>query len=230
MDTVILTPLRVKPGRVQNWRFVRNWINDNYPMPLFAEDSPGEVFSPAAARNSAARLAGDWDVAIFHDCDTIAHPDAVAQAIDLAANSMQMVVAGDSHMYCNRSSSKRIMDSGVPMFPRPDSFDEHGIYEKPCSGVFAVNRDLWEKTGGYVETLNGWGYEDLVFLQCCGIFGDGNTWIPGHITLHMWHPPSERNRDTESNKQVWQTLTRYRQRRDRKGAARYLASLGHTIP
>ena len=233
MRTVILTPFRPSTAneqRLRNWLWVQNWIRDNYPYPIFQADSPGEVFSPAAARNTAARLAGEWDVAVFHDSDTIAHPDAVAQAVDLAANSMQMVVAGDSHMYCDPTSSERIIRSGSPAFARPHTFDEHGIYAKPCSGVFAVNRDLWEKTGGYVETLKGWGYEDLVYLQCCGIFGGGNTWIPGHITLHLWHPPSERNRDTESNKQVWQTLTRYRQRRDRTGAAKYLASLGHTIP
>jgi hypothetical protein len=120
------------------------------------------------------------------------------------------------------------MATGEASVPRPDSFDHHGIYERPCSGVFAVNRDLFHKVGGYVETLTGWGYEDLVFLQCCGIFGDGNTWVPG-ITLHMWHPPSPRDDDTFTNKKVWQTLTKYRVRADRDGARRYLNDLGHTV-
>lgn len=212
------------------WDWVRRWINTNYDLPLFSSDSPGDVFSPSAARNRAARLAGDWDVAVFHDSDTIAHPDAVAQAIDKASNSMQMVVAADSHMYCDRISSQRIMESGDPAFARPNTFDEHGIYAKPCSGVFAVNRDLFERVGGYVETLTGWGYEDLVFLQMCGIFGDGNTWIDGHITLHLWHPPADRDMDTQFNKTVWQTLTGFRQRRDAAGAKHYLSTLGHHIP
>ena len=198
-------------------------------MPVFCADSDGDVFSPGQARNNAAKLAGDWDVAVFHDSDTIAHPDAVAQAVKLAAESMRMVVAADSHMYCCPDSTARIMQSGSVEFARPNTFDEHGIYEKPCSGVFAVNRTLFDKVGGYVE-LDGWGYEDLVFLQSCGIFGQGNTWVPGHITLHLHHPPTPRTLDTSHNKQVWHELTKYRARADRDGARRYLASLGHTVP
>lgn len=229
VDTVILTPYRAQPGRDHLWDWVKNWISQNYDYPVFVGDSDGE-FSRSAARNNAARAAGDWDVAIFHDSDTIAHPDAVAQAIDMAAHSMQMVVTADSHMYCDQPSSQRIRDSGVPMFPRPDSFDDRGIYQRPCSGIVAVNRDLFAKTGGYVESLAGYGYEDLVFLQQCGIFGDGNTWVPGHINLHLWHEPSTRNQHTDRNRQVWNTLTRYRRRRDPDGARHYLSTLGHFVP
>jgi len=228
MRSVIPTPSRPQPGRDHLWQFVKQWIGDHYPMPIFVGDNDGD-FSRAAARNHAAALAGDWDVAVFHDCDTIAHPEAVAQAVDLAAHSMQMVVAGDSHMYCCPASSRRIIDSGSPAFARPNSFDEHGIYTRPCSGIFAVHRDLFERVGGYVE-LPGWGYEDLVFLQMCGIFGAGNTWVPGHITLHLWHPPAPRDHHTDTNKHIWQTLTGYRIRADRDGARRYLATLGHTVP
>jgi hypothetical protein len=143
---------------------------------------------------------------------------------------MQMVVAGDSHMYGDQASSARIMRSNNASFARPITFDHHGIYERPCSGVFAVHRELFEAVGGYVENLQGWGYEDLVFLQMCGIFAAGNTWIPGHITLHMWHPESPRDHHTNTNKQVWQKLTHYRRRRDPAGARNYLAQLGHTVP
>lgn len=226
----ILVPYRRQPERERNWRFVQAWIKTNYDYPVFVADSTGPVFSVAQARNNAARNAGDWDVAILHDADTIAHPDAITKAVDMAADSHKMVVAGDSHMYCDRASTKRIMFSGVPMFPRPDRFDEQGIYQKPCSGIVAVSRKTWDSVGGYVHTLQGYGFEDLVFLQSCGVFADGHTWIPGHITLHLWHPLSERNADTNFNKMVWQTLTKYRRRRDIDGARKYLATLGHIVP
>ena len=229
MRTVILTPFRATAGRDVVWQWVQGWIADNYPMPLFVGDTPGP-FSPSAARNHAAKLAGDWDVAVIHDGDTIAHPEAVQQAVDMAAHSMQMVVAGDSHMYVDQASSARIMRSNNAAFARPITFDQHGIYERPCSGVFAVNRDVFEAVGGYVESLHGWGYEDLVFLQSCGIFAGGNTWVPGHITLHMWHPESPRNSETTRNKAVWQQLTAYRRRSDRSGAREYLRGLGHHVP
>lgn len=222
-------PYRSREGTDPIWSWVRTWIKTHYGYPTFTADCLGD-FSPSKARNNAARLAGDWDVALFHDSDTIAHPDAVSQAVELAASSMQMVVTADSHMYCDPASSQRIINSGLPMFPRPDSFNEHGIYEKPCSGIIAVNRNLYEKVGGYVETLKGWGYEDLVFLQQCGIFGDGNTWIPGHINLHLWHPPSPKTTDTNINRQVWLKLSDYRRRKNTSSARQYLQTLGHTVP
>lgn len=230
VKAVILTPYRREPERDRNWRFVQAWIRTNYDFPIFESDSPGRVFSPGEARNTAADMAGDWDIAIFHDADTIAHPDAIMQAVKQAAVVDKMVVAGDSHMYCDRRSSMRILQSGVPMFPRPDKFDNTGIYEKPCSGIFAVNRNLWGKVNGYVDRLQGYGYEDLVFLQMCGIFADGHDWIRGHITLHLWHPPAEHSNDTNFNKMVWQNVAKFRRRNDQDGARKYLATLGHTVP
>lgn len=227
MNVVVCVPYRSR-GDDRLWDFTRNWINNLYAYPVFVGDTP-EEFSRAGARNDAAAQAGDWDVALFHDSDTIAHPEAVRQAVDMAATSMQMVVTADSHMYCDPASTERILASGVPSFARPDSFDEHGIYAKPCSGIVAVNRNLYDAVGGYVE-LDGWGYEDLVFLQQCGIFGAGNTWVPGHINLHLWHQPSTRDERTNSNKAVWEKLTRFRIRNNRDGARDYLATLGHRVP
>lgn len=230
MRVVVLTPYRpADRSRERVWRWVRGWI-DGYGYPVVVGDSDGAVFSRAQARNNAARLAGDWDVAVFHDADTIAHPAAVAEAVEAAANSRRMVVAGDAHMYCDRASSERIMAGDGLAFARPASFDEHGIYERPCSGVFAVSRTLFDAVGGYVESLAGWGYEDLAFLQCCGLFGGGNTWVSGHITLHLWHEPARRDARTAANQAVWTRLARHRARRDAAGAREYLASLGHHVP
>lgn len=230
MKTVVLTPYRGQPGRDRNWGFVSAWIRTNYGFPVFVADSGGAVFSAALARNAAARAAGCWDVAVFHDADTIAHPDAVTAAVERAAGSGEMVVAADSHMYCDRRSSERIVWSGVPMFARPDRFDSAGVYERPCSGVFAISRDTFDRVGGFVECLRGWGYEDLVFLQTVGLFAGGHSWVEGHISLHLWHPLSERTSDTATNKAVWQRLAHFRRRRDSAGAREYLLGLGHRVP
>lgn len=230
MRTVILTPFRGSPARSGLWDWVQGWIADHYGFPVFTGDSAGAVFSSAAARNAAAAAAGDWDVALVHDADTIAHPDAVAEAIRLAAGSSRMVVAGDSHMYCDPVSSARIMASGVPAFARPVSFDDRGVYAKPCSGVFAVSRSTWDRVGGYVESLSGWGFEDLAFLQQCNLFADGHTWVPGHITLHLWHPPEARSGDTTRNQHVWKMLANYRRLGSVGDARKFLRSLGHRVP
>lgn len=232
MDTVVLIPYRGNgcPYRTRNFVFSLNWWRTHHPeFRIHVADSTGS-FNRSQARNNAAEIAGAWDVALFADADTIAHPEAVTQAVDLAAHSLQMVVTGDSHMYCCQTSTSRIIDSGSPAFARPASFDNNGIYERPCSGIFAIHRELFDNVGGYVEQLHGWGYEDLVFLQQCGIFGAGNTWVPGHINLHLWHPESPKTPATDTNKLLWKQLTKYRLRRDQLGARRYLATLGHHVP
>lgn len=231
INAVICTPFRDDGGRrAQLWRFVQYWIAEHYDLPVHTGDRPGP-FNRAAARNAAARTAGEaWEVAVFHDSDTIAHPDAIAAAITTAYDTGALVVAGDAHMYCDEPSTERILASGQAGFARPVSFDDNGIYERPCSGIFAVSRDTFERVGGYVEALDGWGYEDLVFLQQCGIFAGGNTWVGGHITLHLWHEPSPATAATERNRTAWQTLAAHRRRRDPAGARAYLAGLGHEVP
>lgn len=231
MRVAILVPFRPDGNRAHLWDFTRYWIGQNYNYPVTVADSSGEQFSAAEARNNAAKMAGDnWDVALFHDADTIAHPEAVNRALDIAVATDKMVVAADSHMYCDRLSTERIMASGVPMFPRPASFDQRGVYAKPCSGVIAVNRNTFDAVGGYVESLAGWGYEDLVFLQQCNLFAGGHDWIEGHINLHLWHEPARRDGNTRRNEHAWKMLANFRRLGNRAGARKYLADLGHRVP
>lgn len=227
MKVAICVPYRGDGARRdQLWARVEQWIHDHYDYPLYERDSGPGSFRRAQARNEAARAAGDWDVALFHDADTLAHPDAVAGAIQAAAISDQMVVAGDTYMYLTEGSTDRFLDDGL-MFPRPISFDEHGCFPRPCSGVYAVSRTLWEATGGFVESMQGWGAEDLVFLTLCGIYGNGNAWVPDHTLLHLWHEPSPRTVDTHRNEAIWRRLDRYKTFFDKAGASQYLQSLGH---
>lgn len=230
MRTVVVTPWRPNPRRQHLWDWVRGWIADNYGFPVFTADSDGAVFSAAQARNRAAALAGDWDVALFHDADTFAHPVAVERAVKLAASSSKMVVSADSHMYCDKASTNRMLSSGDAAFARPASFDNRGVYERPCSGIVAVGRDTFEAVGGYVESLEGWGYEDLVFLQCCNLFAGGHTWVDGHINLHLWHEPSPRDQQSRRNEHVWKMLANYRRLGNVPAARKYLAGLGHRVP
>lgn len=230
MRVVVVVPLRPDARRAHLWDFTRGWIADHYPFPVFTADSDGARFSVAQARNRGAGLAGDWDVALFHDADTIAHPDAVAAAVESAAASGKMVLTADSHMYCDERSTARILASGSPAFARPVSFDSRGVYERPCGGILAVSRATFDRVGGYVESLEGWGFEDLVFLQQCNLWAAGHDWVPGHINLHLWHAPSVRDADTRRNEHAWKMLSNFRRLGNRRGARDYLRGLGHSIP
>lgn len=244
MKTVICVPLAPNDARRQHiWKWLRHeWIEHYFPdWPIHEATAIGA----GNARNLAARAAGQWDTALFWDADTIAHPEAVQDAVQAATNSMELVVAADSHMYCSEASSDRIM-AGGPLLGRPYRVDREGIhravYPQPCSGVFAMSRSLWNATGGYIEIMGADGCEDQAMMELTRIYGDGIKFIPGHMTYHLWHEPGpERWRKQPANyprnRQIWLQLARYaknaRYRNNlssQAAARRFLAEYGHTIP
>jgi len=206
---------------------------------IFEGTDDGEVFSMAKARNNAARAASEWtnwDVAIVLDADTIAQPDILNKAVRRAALSTNLVVAGDVRMCMDKYSTDATLATDVPWFPRPDgrlaktgTGASDNIYAEPSSGVMCVSRELWQRTGGYVEGLRGWGYEDLVFMAQCNIFGDGTVWMPDGILYHLWHERSRITDDCDRNYAVWAELSRIASHANAWDlAANYLKTLGHT--
>lgn len=239
MKVAFLVPRREDGGRRDEiWAWVRNWLTEHHPeWPIFeGVDDVNVTFSMALARNDAARKAGDWDVGVLVDSDTIAHPKAVREAVLRAAKSRQLWVAGDVRMRMDERSSNNILYGGL-WFPRPEGerhpkgnvIDEM-CYGEPSSGVIAINRRLWNATGGYIESLQGWGWEDLAFITQCYLVGKGMNWVRNSSILHFWHPRTPLTADTDHNKQVWLTLHEYSCNRDIAGARQYLWSLGHRLP
>jgi hypothetical protein len=218
--------------RERNYQHIRTWIAKHHPdWPVFLGTSDRDPFAPAQARNNGAALAGDWDVLVFWDADTVVHPDAVREAVRRAAAAPVMVLACDSHIYTDQLSADRYLATGL-MFPKPRgnnrSFNLEGIYRRPCSGVLAVGRQLWTATGGYIDSLGGEdSHEDLAFFQMCGIFGEGVEWVEG-IQIHLWHPPAPRSNGR--NYQVWRKLAEMKRKGLTLQAKTYLASLGHSAP
>jgi Glycosyltransferase like family 2 len=228
MKTVLLVPIQPDNGRRDEvWKWVRDWYHDEVRLPIFegADETPGE-FSMSRARNNAARAAGNWDVAIVVDADTIAHPDAIIRAISMADVSMNLVVAGDVRMRMDEHSSNRIMAGSYNWFPRPEG--QHPktgvapdtIYGEPSSGVVAIGRPLWEATGGYCEGLRGWGFEDLIFMTQCWLAGGRVDWVRDSILLHFYHARSAQTQDTRRNKAIWDGLHALAGRRGMQQQAR----------
>lgn len=236
MRVVILVPRKKDGGRRDViWDHVQHnfWgVNFRHWNIFEGFDDDGDVFSMARARNNAARAAGDWDVALIADADTIANPQAVIKAVDKASASRKIWSAGDMRMRMDRLSTDRYM-AGLSTIPRPEG-DVHPkrnvlqdmCYGEPSSGVLAIGRELWEATGGYMESLVGWGWEDLVFITQCCVVGDGIDWVRHEMIAHLYHDRTPEDENTKRNYRVWKDFHDTACRSNEQ-AKTFLARKGH---
>lgn len=239
MRTVICVPYGGGDEyRIRNWKTVEDWYRTYHQWPIIVGDNHDDPWNIARARNDAAAKAGEWDVAVFIDADTLVHPDTLAEAVATAYSRNLMVIAGNGKIYMDEASTQLFVDTGL-MFPTPTDwpdtrhqpgvFDPKSVYRDPCSGVVAVPRDVWVKTGGYLHNTDPKdSYEDLVFWAMCEIFAGGMTRTPG-MQIHLWHPVAQRFKGV--NHRLYHQLARIRHRTNAKNSARLLLKpFGHEPP
>ena len=185
VKAVILVPRRADGGRRDLlWEYTRaHW--EALGWPIFVGTHDDGPFNAAAARNEAARLAGDWEVAVFVDADSIMlDHEPVRKAVKIAAQSGQFLRPYNRYWMTDAGGADAMMATGR----RPTSGvrilrggDAHG-------GVNIVPRRLWDDVGGYDERFRGWGSEDSAFEMACRTLG-GFHQLPGEV-FHLWHPIS----------------------------------------
>lgn len=186
MKTVVLVGLRLgEPTRDRNWEFNRSrWESWGYSIVEGHHDDDGP-YSPSVAKNRAATLAGDWDVAVFVDADPFAATrDQVEVAIQRATSRRQLAFAHDHLTLLTEDDSDHVREHGT--LPGHDLGVRH---PNTFSSVLAVPRSLWEAVGGFDERFVGWGWEDLAFWAACSAIGGGFHRVQGDI-YHLWHPRS----------------------------------------
>jgi hypothetical protein len=171
--------------RDRSWEYVRrHW--EPLGLPIHEGHHDDGPFNAAAARNAAAESAGDWEVAVFADADTVmVDHEPVRRAIAQAAKTGQMVRPYARYWILDQGASEALMSTGRA--PRSTGArllragQAHG-------GVNVVPRALWDKVGGYDERFRGWGSEDTAFELACTVLG-GFRQTQGDV-YHLWHPIS----------------------------------------
>lgn len=196
MRTVILVPYRSDGGRRDVlWKFTAEWLARHHPeYPIYVGESPTGLFNRSAAINHAAELAGDWDVAVVCDSDTLVSPsqfeDAVAQAHStgrLTSALTQVIELSE------KSTDKFLADPNIDPSTLPSARTRKSEILTQSS-VIAVPRPLWDAIGGFDDKFTGWGCEDNAFWLAASIVAaDGKTnGKPLRIkgpAFHLWHLP-----------------------------------------
>jgi hypothetical protein len=210
---VILVPRRDDNGpRDELWARTRAWWErEQSHMPIVEGYHTEGLFNRSAAVNRAARLAGDWDVAVIIDADVICDPQRVKDAVALAAETGQMVLPHQRRYDLSPAATRAVgadanylfkcegQDAATVRWRRRNV--KHTYAEEnghpSVSSVVVVPRSLWDTIGGFDEGFRGWGYEDTAFAAAAETFAgivrlDGAVW-------HFWHPTArEGKRGTET--------------------------------
>jgi len=188
MRTVVLIPYR--PTSERRHRLLEHveqrWKAAGFEVVIGFEDDPSGPFNRSAAINEAARVAGDWDVAIIADGDTIVPPHQATAAVDLAADTGRMVMAFTQFVPLDQKMSNKILDGFAGFWGPPTGFDW------TCSSAVVVRRDLFDCVGGFDEGFTGWGFEDVAFALACDAVAGPRLRVDGPV-WHLWHEPSPEN-------------------------------------
>jgi hypothetical protein len=195
MNAVILVPRRDDNGpRDKLWQWCRGWWErEQSHLPIIEGHHTEGLFSRSSAINLAAKIAGDWDVAVIIDSDVICDPDRVKEAVDLAYETGKLVLPHTVRNDLDRRGSQKVMNgyssSWEPFVHQRYSVDNG---HPSVSSVVVVPRSLWDMIGGFDESFRGWGYEDTAFAAAAETFA-GIIRMPGTV-WHLWHPTATEGR------------------------------------
>lgn len=185
MRVVILVPRREGfPDRDALWAFCRPRWSTYFPdWPIVEGHHETGLFNRAAAVNTAAQLAGDWDVTVIIDSDMLIGPELVRDAVALAHESGNLVVPFEARRSLSLHGTRKVIAGFAgnwQSFVARTFTDQH-------SGVIVVPRRLWDAVGGFDEGFCGWGLEDTAFAVDCELHAGKlhRTW--GAEAWHLHH-------------------------------------------
>ncbi|MCU0506474.1 MAG: hypothetical protein MUE82_12030, partial [Chloroflexi bacterium] len=187
----VLVPRRAgDPVRDRIWRWARD-IWGQHPWPVYVGEHPGPgLFCASLARNAAAEAAGDWDVAIIADADTLPWDWApLEQAIEVAHRTGKFVRPFTAYYQLDPGASETFMREG-----RIAREGVKRLGEQAHGGIHVVPRRLWDAVRGYDPRFVGWGWEDTAFEAACSKVA-GVVTLPGAV-YHLWHPHQPRDPST----------------------------------
>jgi hypothetical protein len=156
-------------------------------VPVVTGDTPNGTFSRSAARNAAARAAGDWTEAAVIDADCVISVANLALAFDTARALGRVVIAHDRFYKLTPEGTERALAE-----PDTGKWRLNWLYQPNWTrlapgGVIVFPRAAWDAVRGYDERLSGWGFEDAAMLLALTDLADGYQRVPG-VMWHLDHP------------------------------------------
>jgi len=217
VDVVVLVPRRPEPWRDRLWAWVRERVEAEVDWLIVEGLSVDGPFNRSRALNEAAKEAGDWDVAVILDADTLPDFGRLRPAVDIAAVTGELVCPQDVFRSLSREGTKAVLAGDCAIEDAPKRWD----YPRPKSSCVVVSRETWGLVGGFDERFQGWGFEDASFYHTCEALV-GIERMAGPV-WHCWHPRSTEKHEASRLYQANQGLgQRYKAARKDADAMRQI--------
>ncbi len=195
-DVPILVPRRRDDGpRDTIWNGIQSqfWYDANVFEGFHETDGP---FNRSAAINAAAALAGDWDVAVIADSDSIlARQSTLFAATALAMKTKQLVIPHSRWVNVEQDEADDVVRTSNPVIRWKKG---RTIWACTLSSILIVPRSVWDTVNGFDERFVGWGWEDTAFMHAVDVLTPGHIRLEGDV-YHLAHdrPHADVNRSLD---------------------------------
>lgn len=172
------------PYRNKAFNFLRGYYS-SFNFNVIIGDSDYEHFNRSAARNAGVDKSTS-DVVIVLDADNFIAVSQLDEAVRLAENNERLVKPFYRFGYLTEEATEYFYKS-QPLVPH---FQSHSFIDPPQQhfngGCYVMDRNVWDRVGGFDPDFTGWGCEDDAFtLECERILGT-NLYVGGY-DYHLYH-------------------------------------------
>jgi len=181
MTVTVCLAWRPQPDRLAAHRRVRDfWKSMGLPV-IESDSTPGLAFHLAEARNFAVRQT--TGVVIVADADSVADPESIRTAIELAHSDCVVWPFIRYHYLPPEATDVEDLSTVTPIYTKPG---RHSSAKLSVGGMFVTNTETYWRIGGQDDRLERtWGFEDDCFLAAAETLStvhrvDGNLYAFAH--------------------------------------------------
>ena len=183
---------------------------------LFVPAAAGEVFNKSKAMNAGARAARN-PVLVLLDADAVPPPDFVARAVACLDGGWEAVRPVRFLFLLDEAASREFLRRGSAEDVGAVAF----VHQNNPGLATVIRRATYFEIGGHDERFEGWGGEDVEFLDRART----RKMYPGSFlpAIHLWHAPAPQKQSGHRNNELLRRIlaepTESRVVRDRRQLA-----------